>query len=188
MEESITEHNGQSATPATTSDTIFVGIRGWLLLLSLGIYFSCLVGWLMPGVFFADLVDFIQNLPFEDGATLNGHRVLASPSDYFWAAFQFLYFLCYVSLYVWRCVIAYRFPKKLHTTPAALIKLFKFQIAVAGAILIIGVAGGIRWPNADQDRVILNLLAPTLLTNLVTLFIWGSYLKRSKRVKATFVN
>jgi hypothetical protein len=167
-----------------------VGIRGWLLFLAIILGWRLLTGWLQLG-FFGLFMESIANYPFYEGVTTaGGQKIPETFGGLFWGAYGLLFSLCSAVLYVWLWAIMLRFEKKRATTPPRLIKYFKANFAVATFFLVIGVIAGFLWPELP-DLDVGKLLAFQFYGFLGAcggIFIWGNYLKRSKRVKATFVN
>ena len=191
-EQPLIDPNAPKPPPITKPKPNLVGIRGWLLLLAIGLYLGCLIGWLMPAVFLDSFFDLLGNFPVHKGVTTaSGKEIPGNFSDFFWCVFCLIYSLAYIGLYIWWWVIAFRFGRKRATTPPTMIKYFKVNFIVAASFLVIGVVGEF-YANPDNTDIISDRIIEVLLDGFLgacgSVLIWGNYLKKSKRVKATFVN
>ena len=156
--------NPKELEPLTPqSEQKLVGLKGWLILPAIGLVFSIIV---TPFGLIAGLANMTDSITH--------HTEYAFPSLFVNAMF-----------YIWIWVAAIQFFKKRRTFPLTLIQLLVARIVASVVFFVWGLAV-IEEPDAD---VVFSLLVSyNFIGQGIGAAIWIPYLKKSKRVKATFTN
>lgn len=149
-------------------DPRLAGIGGWLLIPAIGMPIGVVLGGISLLLFTIGVIGFGPEL---------------DPPFVFYVAVRYLVELL---LYIWFVVIVIKFFQKRAEFPRIIITFLWTQF---GLMLACFVLGWITLPIPESDAaLIILLLENNFLAAALGAAIWIPYFKRSKRVKATFVN
>ncbi len=145
-------------------DSRFSGIRGWLILPAIGLAASPFIG----------VIELVSGLGALGNMVNQGFGAYAIPR-----------LIVNIGLLIYVCVAAVRFFKKRRTAASTVIKLL---VARAVAFLVLFTIGIIVMGGNSKEMIYSLLKNNDFISHGIAAFVWISYFRVSKRVKATFVN